>query len=430
MNRGFLKEIRDLFLINKKMLHCLLREKKLFENLFLDNSIPEDTKYKLLDTYNPLMEVIDKRFLIHSSFLEINKIPDLLGILYNKTQEDYLNLFSKNLQNLSNKRNIHMICFTLENVNLEKDLVEGLLIEKTSMRYQSVTMPKFILNIGTYSKFSKKTKINQLMKMQGYLLINPINNLNQAVLFDILSSLPAIKNCILPFSTLSFLIISEYLSNSNRIFLLPEIRGLNPSAIQIEKKSLKSNSKYSIKTREKHQYCNKDKLYFHVQKLIRNKRYLVVQGKDLLFWNGVPLEARVYIQKGIAGKWSITKMIGKNEIFLKDSLVYDTVDELETLLVKIIPEKVDCIIKNLANLSLNICTFLDYYIPNFGNFMLDFIFDEEGSPFILHVGGWDSKNYLLRLNGKNLWDQYIRNAIDYLLFLQQKRVREDDHDMG
>jgi hypothetical protein len=158
--------------------------------------------------------------------------------------------------------------------------------------------------------------------------------------------------------------------------------------------------------------------------MITNKRYVAVQGKKTLLWNGAPLEARVYVQKGISGIWGVTEMIAKNEIFLKNSIYKDTVDELERTLLNVIPNRVGAIMEKLEILSLNICTYMDYYLLNLGSCTVDFIIDEEGTPFIIGFGGWDQKNYLFKLNGKHLWDKYIANSVEYLLYLKHIEKQE------
>ena len=156
----------------------------------------------------------------------------------------------------------------------------------------------------------------------------------------------------------------------------------------------------------------------YVKKMIANKKYVVVQGKKTLLWNGAPLEARVYVQKGITGMWSITEMISKNEMFLKDSIYKDTADELERVLLDIIPNRATDIKGKLEKYSLNACSYLDYYFSYLGSCSVDFIIDEQGNPFIIGFGGWDQKDYLFKLNGKHTWDKYLANSIEYLLYLK------------
>ena len=158
--------------------------------------------------------------------------------------------------------------------------------------------------------------------------------------------------------------------------------------------------------------------------MIGNQTYVAVQGGKTRLWNGAPLEARVYVQKGITGKWSVTKMISKNEIFLKDSIYKNTVDELEKTLLNIIPDKIEAVIQSLEAHSLNICSYLDYYFSHLGNCMVDFIIDGEGKTFFIGFGGWDKKNYLFKLNSNHIGDKYIANSIDYLIYLKNTEKQD------
>lgn len=424
MDADYLKKIDALFGSNKQLINKLAEEKRLLDSLFLDNRIPEEFKTDLLEPYNTLTEVIDKRMNIYRFLKESKEVPNLVGLLYNESQQNYLNSILKNLQELSESKNINIICFNLKNVNIQDGLVEGQLVVGSSITHCIVSIPKCTINIGHYSKSENINKIKQMHIMHDSIVVNPVNIFNQAVIFDVLSAMPDIKDCIPPVSTLSPSILSEYLLNSNMVFLLPERGHHSNVAIRIEKHSQNGKDNCSIKTGSSRQYCSENDLYAYIKKMIGNKKYVAVQGKETLLWNDAPLEARVYVQKGIRGKWRVTEMISKNEIFYKDSIYKDTVDELEKTLLKVIPNKTGDIMQNLESYSLNICSYLDYYFLHLGNCTVDFIIDSEGNAFFIGFGGWDKKNYLFKLNGNYAWDKYITKSIDYLIYL--KNAEEQD----
>lgn len=425
VERDFLKDVDLLFQNNKELIDKLADEKRILESLFLDNRIPEDLKKDLLSPYNALVEVIEKRIDIYKTMKQTKQIPNLVGVLHNEVQKKYLISILKNLQELAKRRNINIICFTLENVNINEGLVAGLIVDGSSITQQTVSIPKCTFNLGYYSKVENVNKIKQIHMMYKSIVVNPVNIFNQAVVFDVLSSVQVLKEHILPVSTLSPSIISEYLLNSDTVFLLPEKGVHSNTVVKIEKHSQNRKNNCSIEIGEICQYCSEKNLYLCVKKMIANKRYMVVQGKKALLWNGSLLEARVYVQKGITGKWGITELIAKNEIFIKDSIYKDTADELERILINIIPDKVEEIIQSLENISLNICSYMDYYFLHLGSSTIDFIIDEEGNPFIIGFGGWDQKNYLFKLNGKHIWDKYISNSVDYLLYLKNSECMEE-----
>jgi hypothetical protein len=419
MDKDFLKEVDSLFDNNKELIDRLTEEKRLLESLFLDNRIPEEFKQTIMAPYNALVEVVDRRVDIYKALKQAKKEPNLVGFLYNETQQKYMKSIIKKLQELSERRNVKIICFKLGSVNLKEGLVEGVVIEPSSITNRRVSIPECTFNIGYYSKPENINRVKQMYMLYGSIVVNPVNIFNQAVVFDVLSAAPAVKECILPVSTLSPSIILEYLESSNTLFLLPE-RGLrNNAAIRIEKHPKNKRNLFSILSGGSRQFCGEKNLYMYIKKMIAGKRYLVVQGQKALLWNGTPLEARVYVQKGITGKWNVTQMIGKNEIFVKDSIYKDTADELDRTLLSIKPEKTGDIMQQLENYSTNICSLLDYYFSYLGSCIADFIISEDGTPFLLAFGGWDQKDYLFKLNGKHIWDKYLSNSVDYLLYLQQ-----------
>lgn len=418
MENDFLKQIDSLFNNNRELIEKLAEEKRLLESLFLDNRIPEELKKDLLSPYKELSEVIDKRADIYKSLKQAKEIPNLVGVLYNEAHQEYLNSMLKVLQDLSIRRSINILCFTLSKINLEEKLAEGLLITDSSITQRIVTIPDCTFNIGYYSKLESINKIKQMYMNPSSKIVNPFNIFNQAVVFDILSSVQTIKEYMLPVSTFSPSILPEYLSNSDTVFLLPERGIYNNPAVKIEKNPQNKKKNCSIESGGNHQYCSEKNLYQHVKKMITNKKYVAVQGKKMLLFNGNTLEARVYVQKGITGKWSVTAMIAKNEIFLKDPIYKDTADDLERTLLEIIPDKVEVIMKKIEYLSLNICSYMDFYFLNLGSCSADFTIDESGSPFIIGFGGFDQKDFLFNLNEEHLWDKYIANSIDYLLYLK------------
>lgn len=416
--KDFFKEVDSLFNNNKELIDKLAEEKRLLENLFLDNRIPKEFKRDLLTPYNTLTKMVEKRVDIDKSLKQAKKISNLIGILYNETQYTYLSSILKNLQELCNRRKISVICFTLGDVNLDEGLVKGLVVDTSFITDKIVSIPECAFNIGRYSKAENIDKIKKMNMLYSSTVINPINIFNQAVIFDILSSVQAIKESILPVSMLSPTIILDYLSNSNTVFLLPERHVYNTPAFKIEKNLQNKRNNCIIETGGSCEYCGEKNLYMYVKKMIANKRYVALQGKKTLLWNGAPLEARVYVQKGLTGKWGITEMIAKNEIFFNDSIYKDTVDELDRTLINIIPDSAKAIMQRLSSISLNTCSYMDYYLSNLGSCSIDFIIDAEGNPFIIGFDGWDYKNYLFKLNGKHSWDKYIANCVDYLLYLK------------
>ena len=142
----------------------------------------------------------------------------------------------------------------------------------------------------------------------------------------------------------------------------------------------------------------------------------MILGLHTLMWNNLPLEARVYVQKGITGNWSVTAMIGKHELFSTGSLYNQTSQNLGRILLDLCPNQLNKITKQLTNHSLNICSYLDHYIPDLGCCTLDYVLEQNGKPSLIYLGGWEQNDYLYTVD-KNLWLKYHENALDYLQYL-------------
>lgn len=418
MNTNFNNDIENLFENNKDIIDKLMAEKRLLENIFLDNRTPQQFKKELLASYSSLSEMIGKRLEVNKIIMESRGDLDILGILYNESQERYIRSLIRNLLDISDRKKVNIICFTIDNLDLNSGLITGTLISGSSVKDSTVTIPKFIYNIGYYTKPYNRNKIKQLCMTYDSVVVNPINNFNQAVVFDILSSLPYAKDFLLPFSRLTPSILEDYLDYSNSLFLVPESGLVRNEAIRVERTGSEANNQFVVFAGNNRLYFDEANPFQGIKKMLGNKPYMVMQGRRALMWNESPLEARVYIQKDITGKWNVTDIIAKNEIFFKDSIYEDTADDLRKVLLDCAPDEVDDIIQSLTNYSKNTCVYLDYYFSQLGSCTLDFIIDKRGMPYLIYFGGWDQKDYLFRLNEKDSWDKYINNTINYLIYLK------------
>jgi hypothetical protein len=419
-------DIDNLFDNNKEIIDKLMEEKRLLESIFLDNRTPKQFKKELLAPYNALSEMVSNRLDVNRVIMKSKEKLNIVGILYNENQQRYISSVIRNLQNVADRKKVSILLFTIDNVDLNNGLVTGTLISDSIVKEITIAIPQFIYNTGYYTKPSNRNKIKQLCMTYGSIVVNPINTFNQAVVFDILSSLPNSKDFILPFSRLTPSVLEEYLNFSNSIFLVPESGLIRSAAIRIEKSRNPEENHIIVYVGKNRHYFNGDNCFQDIKKMLGNKEYMVIQGRRSLMWNDSPLEGRVYIQKDISGKWNVTDIIAKNEIFFKDSMFKDTTDDLRKALLDSCPDEdeVEETIEHLANYSKNTCVYLDYYFSQLGSCTLDFIIDKRGMPYLIHFGGWDQKDYLFRLNDNNSWGKYISNSIDYLIFLKSEDERE------
>jgi hypothetical protein len=68
--------------------------------------------------YNALVEVVDRRVDIYKTLKRVKKETNLVGFLYNETQQKYMKSIVKKLQELSERRNVKIVCLRLRNVPL------------------------------------------------------------------------------------------------------------------------------------------------------------------------------------------------------------------------------------------------------------------------------------------------------------------------
>lgn len=413
------EQTETIFDNSRKIIEMLLNEKKMLESVFLDNRIPEQFKKDLLTSYKTLGEVYEKRTEFNNKLKKTKSIVNSIGILHNKKQKTYIDNITIYLKMLSENKNMSILCFTIDNLDLQQELVSGDLIDKEGIKQCTTSIPPLIYNIGCYSKYINIKKIKHLYMVNNIIIVNPVNRFNQMVIFDILNSLSCSKNFLQSFEKFSPSALKKYLKKYNSIFLIPEKEMIKRLIIKVFKNP-DSDNKYIIDLGNNHQTCTEKKLFQNIKNMTGNNKFIIMKGFNTLNWNNVPLESRVYAQKDITGKWTITEMIAKNEIFLNNSIYKDTVDELTRVLLNIIPDQTDIIIEKLSNYTKNICSYLDYYFSELGSCTLDFALDETGNPYIFNFSGWEQKDFLFMLNNNDSWLNYLYKSIDYLIYLGSK----------
>ncbi|EJR46400.1 hypothetical protein IIM_04796 [Bacillus cereus VD107] len=353
-------------------------------------------------------------------------IPNIdLGFIYNsKNRHDikkmlpFFSVWSK--QNL-----VSIALYNLTDVNIGELRAKGIIIKNGKVTKGYMKIPYFNYNFASHSRKNNKKKMRELRRNKQIVVINPFNHFNQSILFEMISSFYPNNPFLFPYQSLNKKNLMDYMK-TNKILLLLEEKSFIPSKIiQIQNANTED---FEVYYGQNKQTIKKDNLISYLQKMIQDKPYIVLHGKKLLMWDGLPLETRVYVQKQANGQWEIGEILVKRSLLSNGRIYKET---LEEILEKCTPQDHIKIIDKLKQIPLQIFPSLDFHIPFLGSCYLDFVFDHTGNPFILYIGGWDTNHYLFKLDDNTPAIHYVKNAFSSLLD-KKKQVEEkrDDSSCG
>jgi hypothetical protein len=341
------------------------------------------------------------------------------GFIYNaKKQQQIFQKMIDQFSKLSKEHNIRTVLFTLENLDLEEQVINGTIIEGDQVSQGFCELPPLIYNFALHSTKDKIEKMRNLRKMENIMVINPINRFAQGIIFEMLASLTGSQQILLPSVSLNTATLTEYLHKYDTLFLLPEKTFHPPKAVVIKK--TKENN-YMICIGQNGQICENNDIVNYIQKMTNNKKHILMRGIECFQWENGPLEARIYLQKDANGEWSVTNITTKNGIFSRNAFYHS---KISNILCEIYHNNNKEVEETLVDVSLRIGGFLDFYIPFLGSCTLDYIFDENGCPYLIYVAGFEQDPYLYHHMDSETQLNLLNNAFHYLLFLMYNHVTE------
>ncbi len=333
------------------------------------------------------------------------------GFIYDtKKQQQVFKKMTDHFRELSEKHKIRIILFSLENLDMEQERVNGTTITGMEVRQEEVTLPPLIYNFAMHYTRKKIETMRNLRKIEGVTVINPINRFIQGMIFEMLTTLTGSQQFLLPTTPFNEATMTEYLKY-HTLFLLPEKAFHQPKAVMIQ--NFKKDN-CMIYIGQNGQICRKEDLLEYLKKMINNKKYILMKGIKYIRWGEGPLEARVYLQKGADGKWSSITIRAKSGMFAREDFYDTTINDMLNGHSSIEGQDLE---QTVTDISLRICTFLDFHIPLLGSCTIDYILDEKLCPYLVYVGGFEQNSYLYLSMDPAIQTELLDKAFYYLLFL-------------
>lgn len=315
----------------------------------------------------------------------------MIGILCsNKKIDLYTEYFHSLMKSFISNSTIRVIIFTLPNINISDTTVYGNLISEGNIRQVTTEIPQVIYNFSSQRKKADIKKLRAIHEMPNISFINEVNNFNQWMIMEMISSSKLSQFYLLPYKLLDKNETSLDFDNKNP-FILMNANGLNNSKVTFVRRN---ESNFEIYQDNKYRSFNKKTIQDTLGAIVQKGKWLLIKTPELLHYNSKPVIIRFYLQKDGYGRWTIltSKSInsGENNNYFEVN-------------------------SNYYNIAISIVQYIELYIPTLGNCTVDLIFDSKGNSYFLHLGGWDENIILQENNNYYLKSTFLRNLMHYAM---------------
>lgn len=234
--------------------------------------------------------------------------------------------FMVNVLSLTAKaKGIDLLYFRAEDINMEKNKINGLLFEDNEWKNYETDIPKII---DTNTLCLKHKKAIQYLKEHAYLTENGERTFKRRSYMEKLSNKESFNSLIIPTKEYtSFSALKAYLSLYNEIVLKPSASKKGAGIYRVSKNDA---GKYIIGYEKQQQVVSIDELQEFCERNIKDKKYLVQQFIKSQTVHGDPFNCRTHLEKNEQGKWEVAKKhvrigIGQQVVsnLKKDSAIND-----------------------------------------------------------------------------------------------------------
>jgi hypothetical protein len=322
----------------------------------------------------------------------------MIGILCNRRKKNlYTEEFHSLFKQYNFRNNISIIVFDLSDINVTNRTVSGNLISDEIISQVTIEVPKIIFNFSFQQKKADIKKLRSIHEMEKVLLVNEVNQFNQWMIMEILSSSDIFKNYLMPYKIVEQNTTHSTIEKVNSFLLIPQ-NGSNLSKTILVKNK---NSRFDVYQNARIQRVNNKIIQSILSPNSSKKPWLSLDVPEIIIEDNKPLVQRIYFQREAYGEWTI--LTGR---FL--TLEYSGY-------------RVN--INNYYGILLAIVKYISNFIPSLGNCYVDLVFDVRGNPYFLHFGGWD-QDYIIKNENIYMKNIFARNLLIYSMYYIEKERGE------
>lgn len=239
------------------------------------------------------------------------------------------------------------VFFTLPQPGLQDGFVQGIVTTGTLVREGRVPIPEVVLNFARVRRRSDAKELRALNGQPATYVVNPTNRLNQLMAMEMLQSSETTCGLVAPYETVCRENAPGYLQGRDSCVVIPE-SGTNLNlVVQAGRDGQAMERAFD-----------------------RMPSRLIILELPEFSTNGNRLVVlRAHLQRSGDGQWRLLEHARTpkkpNAQVVPGSLVGEA--------------------------ALSIAGLVGKFIPRLGICFVDLTFDPDGSPFFLHLGGWDSR---------------------------------------
>jgi hypothetical protein len=296
-------------------------------------------------------------------------------------EEEYAERLHYQFRNLRSEFDENMIVFTINNIDLQNNVVTGILISENRLRRDEVPLPEVIFNFSLQTEDQGIKARKALEEMDNIKLVNYINKFDQWMTMDIMSACKRAKKYLLPYYIYNKA-ERNYRPEDDKKYITMPSRGASLSRV------IYAEPERDTDIIRGTQYFKKGHICDYIDASMCQKRWLFLEVPELVLHNNNPVVLRIYVQKSTAKTWKILSRSIYPEIELEVELNYDAVDAA----------------------ALNIIEELNKFLPSLGHCFIDFILSEEGEPFFLHISGLDQYFFKQEQN-EEVYKKFYKNLL-------------------
>lgn len=315
---------------------------------------------------------------------------------------------------LASEKGIFFYCISPTSFDLEKELVEGYILDSRSSRWlkRQLPLPQVFY---TRSFFPRSYFPNKLW-------INDVPHFDKWSNYQALISSPETASFQPETSLLTLNTLSKFLLGYNFSYIKNIYGRCGRQVVRVEKRNQHFTCKAGGKKIKREHFQNLSELYTYLQNTL-GKELIIQQGILLKRLNNRPFDMRILVQKNIVGHWNITAVslriaqphsivtnvaLGAKEVVLtpKDKLPFS---ELSW-------EK----LKEFSLKSLNV---LEENLGSLGEVGLDVALDINGRLWLLEANSQPSSRGYLEATNSEVCKQIFGLPLDYAKYLAYKKYK-------
>lgn len=364
------------------------------------------------------------------------KLGPVLGILvsrYNRKKPGepfgILSAFCAEVIAAARQKGVHAYVFTLNDMNYEKQTVQGWYHRNGRWRFSVFPLPNAVYNRLSFRKEEKRPDILQkLSKLKSYHI--PVFNemfLNKWQVYEALSSVPFAKTFI-PYTELykGYPSVKRLLNRYTSVYIKPADGSMGQGIFRISRDGGKYVCRYTtLNGSVKKTYSRLGPLLHQFSPRLSRRPYLVQQGLSLVKQNGSPVDFRSLVQKDRSGQWSITSIVartGSSNSIVSNVAQGGTMVPARKLFSPSSPSHISRYTSYpaLTNASKTICRALEKAMPgHYAELGIDLAVDRNGKVWLLEVNSKPSKTEDTIVEEKKLPRPSVLKLFDYTLYLNQ-----------